>query len=110
MEDCNTFKASVYEDIITPNMPQEKKIPAQQIDVNNCSEAELTALPGISIVISKKIIKKREEIGGFKNVEEFLIFVRLKPNVSKQLEPRICVNKMKGSLKVKRSNERQIDL
>lgn len=110
LEDCNRFKASIYEDIITPKLPQERKLPDVKIDINNCSEAELTALPGISIVISKKIIKKREEIGGFKSVEEFLIFVRLKPNVTKQLEPRICVNKMKGSLRVKHNDERQIDL
>lgn len=110
LEDCNTFRASIYEDIITPQVQEERRLPEAKIDINNCSEAELTALPGISIVISKKIIKKREEIGGFKNVEDFLLFAKLKPNVSKQLEPKICVNKMKGSLKITRSAERQIDL
>lgn len=111
LEDCNTFKASIYEDIITPRIPQDNKVKLEpKIDINNCSEAELTSLPGVSIVISKKIIKKREEIGGFKNVEDFLLFVNLKPNVSKQLESKICVNKMKGSLKITRSAERQIDL
>ncbi len=116
LEDCNRFQVSLYEDIITPQLPK----PVQptvvngetvaQIDINNCSEAELTALPGISIVIAKKIIKKREEIGGFKNVADFLLFVKLKPNVSKQLEPKVCVNKMKGSLKIQRNSERTLDL
>lgn len=110
LEDCNTFRASIYEDIITPQVQEERKFPEVKIDINNCSEAELTALPGISIVIAKKIIKKREEIGGFKSVEDFLLFAKLKPNVSKQLEPKICVNKMKGSLKITRNKERQIDL
>lgn len=116
LEDCNRFQASIYEDIITPQLPKKVQPTVvngetvQQIDINNCSEAELTALPGISIVIAKKVIKKREELGGFKNVADFLLFVKLKPNVSKQLEPKICVNKMKGSLKITRNNERTLDL
>lgn len=116
LEDCNRYKASIYEDIVTPQLPKpEAKTvvdgeTVSQIDVNNCSEAELTALPGISIVIAKKIIKKREEIGGFKNISDFLLFVKLRPNVSKQLEPKICVKKMKGNLKYTRNNERTLDL
>ena len=82
----------------------------EKTDINNASEIELTALPGISIVLSKKIIKKREEIGGFKSVNDFFVFMKLKPHMEQQLQDLICVNKMKGSLKIERFQERSIDL
>lgn len=111
LEDCNTFRASIYQDIVVPKV-QDSSLPklVEKVDINNSSEAELTALPGVSIVISKKLIKKREEIGGFKSVEEVLMFLKLKPNITEQLRQRICVNKMKGSLIVKRNQERTVDL
>lgn len=85
----------------------EKK---ELLDVNNASEVELTALPGVSIVMAKKLIKKREEIGGFKSVNDVCLFLHLKPHMQKQLEQLICVKKMKGSVNLQRYNERRIDL
>ncbi len=88
-----------------------KLIPeSDKTDVNNCSEVELTALPGISIVIAKKIIKRREEIKGFKSVDDFIKFINLKSNITEQLRQMIVTNKMKGSLNTKRNKERTIDL
>ena len=81
-----------------------------RLDINNSSEVELTELPGISIVMAKKIIKKREEIGGFKNKEDFFLFLKLKPHMQNQLKDIICVNKMKGSIKIEKTTERHIDL
>lgn len=85
--------------------PQKPKL-----DVNNASEVELTALPGISIVMAKKLIKKREELGGFKTVNDVFLFLHIKPHIQSQLENLICVNKMKNGGKIKRYNERSIDL
>ena len=82
----------------------------EKLDVNNASEVEITSLPGISIVLAKKIIKRREEIGGFKDVNDFLDFTQLKPHMRMQLRDLICVNKMKGAGKIKRNNERSVDL
>ena len=80
------------------------------LDVNNASEVELTALPGVSIVMAKKLIKKREEIGGFKSVNDVCLFLKLKPHMQAQLEQLICVKKMKGTIEIKRYKERNIDL
>lgn len=112
LEDCSRFKALYLEEMVNPNVNNKQNVIdlTPKVDINNASEAEITALPGISIVIAKKLIKKREAIGGFKNVEEVLLFVKLKPNVTEQLRQRICVNKMKGCLKITRSSERTIDL
>lgn len=97
--------------VSTPTVVRKIEIePKEKLDINNASEVELTALPGISIVISKKIIKKREAIGGFKNLDDFFLFLKLKPHMESQLRPMLCVKKMKGSLKIERSDERKVDL
>ena len=80
-----------------------------KLDINNCSEAEMTALPGISIILSKKAIKKREEIGGYKTIEEFFSFLKLRPHIQEQLKSKITIKKKKGTLQKKLNTERQID-
>ena len=83
--------------------------PPEKTDINNCSEIELTELPGISIVLAKKIIKRREEINGFKSVEDFFVFLKLKPHMENQLKSRIKTEKMRGSIIQKKHSERSID-
>lgn len=120
---CNTFQAQIdvrEEAVIkssvsstpvkTAQNTEISKEVKEKLDVNNSSEMELTALPGVSIVLAKKIIKRREELGGFKDVNSFLEFTGLKPHMRLQLRDLVCVNKMKGSGKIKRYNERSIDL
>lgn len=80
------------------------------IDVNNCSEAEMTALPGINVILAKKIIKFREEERAFKSVEDFLKTMKIKPHFAVQLEGKVCCNKI-NMRKVKRAkSERIIDI
>ena len=107
---------SVNNDTIEQNQNQNlqknqpiNKIQKEKLDINNCSEVELTDLPGISIVIAKKVIKKREENGGFKSVNEFLEFIKLKPHMETQLKELVKVEKMKGSLYQKKYTERSVD-
>lgn len=124
VEDCQRFHASTIESggiETTPSLApygdrvkevaheKEPEPVYEKLDINNCSEIELTALPGISIVISKKVINRREEIGGFKNVDEFFSFIKLKPHMENQLRKRIKVEKMKGSLYTKKHSERSVD-
>ena len=120
VHDAKLFKARISEilpkitvDKTYSQAQEEKKIPLkpiEKLDVNNCSEIELTALPGINIVMAKKLIKKREEIGGFKKIDDVFLFLHLKEHMINQLRILICVNKMKGSLNLKRFSERQVDL
>ena len=129
LSDCKTYVCSVYEysepqnkcHAVAHEVKQEKNgekpiiLPApksvEKLDINNCSEVELTALPGISIVMSKKVIKKREDIGGFKTIDDFFLFLKLKPHMETQLREKVCVHKMKGVLKkVERNSERSVDL
>ncbi len=128
LADCRLYEVTVVENSVTSTQKFSNKVEVEKLqveanneklihvenkprlDVNNCSEIELTELPGISIVMAKKIIKKREEIGGFKNKEDFFLFLKLKPHMQTQLRDMICVNKMKGSRKIEKTTERHIDL
>jgi DNA uptake protein ComE-like DNA-binding protein len=91
------------------NIPANRNI-KEKVDINNASEVEITALPGISIVMSKRIIKKREEIRGFKSLDDFFLFIKVRPHMQEQLKELVCINKMKGSVKIDRFKERNIDL
>ena len=68
----------------------------------------------VLILISGLILNgcaKREEICGFKNIEEFFMFMKLKPHIEKQLQELVCANKMKGVRKIiEHYNERNVDL
>ena len=127
VRNCRIYQVSIQETIgIVTNEKPESQIersaaqvdetqvinvekPVQKVDINNCSEVELTELPGINIVKAKKIIKKREAINGFKSIKEFFNFVQLKPNFQSQLENRIEIKKKQGTLKQERYSERKLD-
>lgn len=86
----------------------EKSI--NKIDINNCSESELSDLPGISIITAKKIIRYRKEILGFKSIEDFFEFLGLKQHFREILTERIDIKKMKLPKTIKLTKERKIDL
>ena len=123
VEDCQAFNTVIDEKIIgideQQNVPQinhstNKKVDivlqdVEKIDINNASELEITSLPGISIVIAKKIIRKREEINGFKNMDEVFAFLNLKPHIENQVKQLICIKPKEGSLKIERYTERRVD-
>lgn len=116
VKNCALFRTTIRETVkettvsIDPSVKQAEVKPEDKVDVNNASEVELTSLPGISIVMSKKLIKKREEIGGFKSVDDVFLFLHLREHMQEQLKDRIYVNPMKGYTRIERSAERNIDL
>lgn len=114
-DDCRKFKLIIEENALEMpkrNLP-ERKIETQEVkkvDVNNCSEKELTDLPGVSVIMAKKAVKRREEIGGFKSPEDFYKFLGIRPNLQEQLNDIIFTGEMKDWKKVERYNERNVDL
>ena len=123
IESCDRFGAKYVEEYGAPDSsaPQnaldmsgnEKLAPEtdkELVDINNCSEIELTELPGISIVMAKKIIKKREEIGGFKNTAEFFAMLNLKQHMVFRLQKMVKVEPMRGYVKKELNSERHLDL
>ncbi|MBR6162720.1 helix-hairpin-helix domain-containing protein [bacterium] len=96
----NNYKVQVKEEIIS-----SKKL----LDINSCTEKELRALPGINIILTKKIIKRREEIGGFKDKEELFEFLQLTEIIKNELTPFLILGKTE-QVKSEKFDERNLDL
>jgi len=79
-------------------------------DINNCTENDLKRLAGINLIMAKKIIKKRNEIGGFSSTQDFLEYINLKPHFVNQIKNKIFVKKTNNSLRLIYNKERQIDI
>lgn len=87
------------------------ELPAKQkIDINNCSELELTELPGISIVMAKRAVKKREDVGGFKTVDGFFDYLKIKPHMQEQIRNKIVITKKEGAIPKIQYKERNLDI
>lgn len=52
-------------------LPEEEK-PAEPVNLNTAGRAELATLPGIGEKLAERIVRYREEHGGFETVEELL--------------------------------------
>ena len=114
IELCSKFKVKIKESQPSKSIRSEREgikgENIEKLDINNASQMELTALPGVNVIMAKRIIKRREELRGFKSVDAFLDFIKLSPHAESVIKERVCVNKMKGSLKIERNKERKIDL
>ncbi|MCR5260511.1 MAG: helix-hairpin-helix domain-containing protein [Candidatus Gastranaerophilales bacterium] len=83
---------------------------SNKVDINNSSESELIGLPGINIILAKKIIKYREEEHQFYSVDEFFRVMKIKPHFEKQLRNLILVRKINIQKVKKARKERIIDI
>ncbi len=79
-----------------------------KVDINSADETELAKLPGISVIIAKKIIKYRNLHGGFASKEEFYREMKIKKHFQEQLEEQINITPQPKKQK-KNRDERIID-
>lgn len=80
----------------------------EKLDINSADEQSIAKLPGISVIIAKKIIKYRDTHRGFKALEEFYREMKIKPHFQKQLDNLICAIPV-APKSTKDSDERIID-
>lgn len=70
----------------------------EKIDINTCSEKELSSLPGVSVVAAKKAISYREKNGGFASEEEFYKVLGIQLHFIRQIKDKIiCGNNIIAS-------------
>ena len=62
------------------------------IDINTCTEDELTSLPGISVVRAKKAAAMRSERGGFDSLDDFLGSLNIEPHFAAQIRKLVTVS------------------
>lgn len=61
------------------------------ININNASHQELTKIPGIGESKANKIIKYRDENGGFSSVEDIMLISGIKEGMYNKIKDYICV-------------------
>lgn len=79
-----------------------------QLDINTCTEQELSLVPGIGIILAKKAIAIRQERNKYQSVDEFISLVGIREyNISNIKQYLICkesdneeVNKVRKGRKV----------
>lgn len=76
-------KHRVHNDNTETKFMQEN---SEKININLADENDFAKLPGISVIIAKKIIKYRDLHGGFKDKEDFYNQLKLKPHFKKQID------------------------
>jgi comEA protein len=63
-----------------------------RLDLNTATSVELEALPGIGPALAARIVRKREETGGFRSVEELLEVRGIGEKTLSRLRDWVCVS------------------
>jgi DNA uptake protein ComE-like DNA-binding protein len=81
------------------------------IDVNSCDESDLISLPGVSIVLAKRVLSYRKEHDGFSSIEEFFDTMQLKPHFVVQIQSMVECKPIDKHVSTKEnSTGRKLDL
>lgn len=75
----------------------EKSIP-EKIDLNTADTLQLMALPGIGPVLSKRIVRYRERIGGFATVQELEKIYGIDAGLVVALEEKLVIHQPRKSV------------
>ena len=88
------------------------------LDVNNCTIEQLNSLPGITVIIAKRLIKYRDENGGFSSPNDFWENAKLSPHIKYMIEKKkiIKTKKVKNTIfriienTISKTIERMVDI
>ncbi len=97
------------EDIYNKRFDNTAEVYSLKVNINSASEEEIAKLPGISVIIAKKIIQYRQLNNGFKTQEEFFEKMNIKPHFQKTLSPMIIIKEAKKKKNKPQNDERIID-
>lgn len=74
----------------------EKQVSSQTViepvDINLATEQQLAEIPSLGLILAKKAMAKREEIGSFQSIEHFGDQIGLKPHVLERVKPYLKVS------------------
>lgn len=74
------------------NKKEEQKSSIKTIDVNTATEEDFKALPGIGDVLSKRIVKFRSSISGFKSVDDIKKTYGLSDSTFQSIRPYLTIS------------------
>jgi DNA uptake protein ComE-like DNA-binding protein len=76
----------------TVSVRYSRKMPASKIELNSCDSSQLEALPGIGPVLSSRIIKFRNRLGGYASVEQLREVYGLPPETFDLVKDRMTAD------------------
>lgn len=85
-------KMRTVDDFFKDDIELRKYTEGEKLNVNLASADELNKLPGINVVLAKRILKYRETNNAFKSIDEFYNEMKIKPHFRKRLNSLICTD------------------
>ena len=96
-------------DIRISNIEAKSYDKSKKLNINSATEKEITNLPGINVIMAKRIIKYRDLHGGFNSLGELYSEMKIKPHFQLKLNDLICVREVKTKQIESKPDERIID-
>lgn len=81
---------------------------ASKIDINSATEAEIASIPAIGLILAKKVVLKRQELGGFDSFEQFAQIIGLNEHKAMKIKPLVEISKREKTT-AQQSSGRLID-
>lgn len=72
---------------------------SEKLDLNKATVEEIAAIPAIGLILAKRIVAKRNELGGFDSFDHFIKAVGLKPHTAEKLKTQITFSPIKKPTK-----------
>lgn len=85
------------------------KTAIEKVEINTAGKDELAALPGISIILAKKIIKFRETKRPFTSLDDVAQALGLKPHIVERLQELVTVSATSAGSTIKQNLGRVVD-
>lgn len=91
---------------ISHESTQTEKV--KKIDLNSASEAEIASIKAIGLILAKKVLLKRKELGGFESFEQFVKVIGLNEHKAEKIKPLVEIS-VKEKVATQQSSGRLID-
>lgn len=101
-------KSNEIIDTVTERAEEITQIPeevVEQVDINKASVDELEKLPGVNIVLAKKIVNATKQGKQFKDIEDLAQYLNVSENLMKNLEKYLIFTHNETDI-----NQRRLDL
>lgn len=92
IKDSTYYPSKTSESYEITKVDQKTVKSIERFDLNTATESELISIPGIGPFFASNIIKQREKLGGFYQLEQLLEIWKFTPELLEQIKPFVTIN------------------